>query len=132
GVQNSQTISDNDKAELLGQVRTWRAYCYFELSLEFNHNYQVDPDALAPPIYLMVTTEANPMSTLREMYNNVILPDLLFAVENLNATRPVKSFINVHVAEGLLARVYQVMGNWPGAEEMARKAYGGDVNAALA
>lgn len=132
GVENSQTLSDNDKAVLLGQARTWRAYCYFELSLEFNQNYQVDPAAAAPPIYLEVTAEAQPMSTMDQLYNEVIIPDLLYAVDNLDADRPVKSFMNVHVAEGLLARVYQVMGNWPGAEEMARRAYGGNVNAALA
>jgi len=132
GVTNSETISSLDKTQLLGQARTWRAYCYFELSLEFNLTYQKDPEALAPPIYLEVTAEGKPMSTLNQIYNEVIIPDLQFAVDNLDETRLVKSFINVHVAEGLLARVYQVTGNWPLAEEMAHRAYGGFVNNALA
>jgi hypothetical protein len=130
GVTNSPTISDSDKAELIAHAKAWRAYCYFELSLEFNHTYLFDPQAAAPPLYTELTGEGKPMSTLDAVYD-LILIDLNGAVDSLTVERPLKSFINLHVAEGLLARVYQVIGNWEGAAEMAHRAYGGNVAAAL-
>jgi hypothetical protein len=65
------------------------------------------------------------MSTLQEMYD-LIVDDLTFAVENLSDSRLGKSYINKAVASGFLARVYQVIGNWPGAEQAAIDAYGGN------
>jgi hypothetical protein len=43
----------------------------------------------------------------------------------LKETRLGKSYINKSVANGILAQVYQVMGNWAGAETAAIAAYGG-------
>jgi len=92
--------------------------------MEFQHTYLYDPSLPAPPIYTEVATEGKPMSTLSEMYA-LIIEDLLFATVNLNDGRLAKSYINQNVAYGILARVYQTTGNWSGAEDAARKAYGG-------
>jgi len=130
GVENSTAIGESDKRQLLGQGKTLRAYYYFELALEYQHTYLKDPDASAPPIYTEITTEGKPMSTMSEMHD-FILEDLTYAVNNLDESRYYKSFVNINVAHGILARVYQVMGNWPLAEENANAAYGGVVEDAL-
>src|SRR5690606_26795242 len=128
--ENSESIADVDKQELLGQARALRAFFYHQLVLEFCPAYSVDPNFPAPPIYLGATTEGNPMSTTQEVYD-LILEDLTFAVENLTANRLDKSFVNVNVAQAFLAQVHQVMGNWEEAETAANAAYGGNVAAAL-
>jgi hypothetical protein len=124
GAENSTGLSDIDKNEIIGQGKALRAYFYFQLAMEFQHTYLYDPSLPAPPIYTEVATEGNPMSTLSEMYA-LIIEDLLFATVNLNDGRLAKSYINQNVAYGILARVYQTTGNWSGAEDAARKAYGG-------
>lgn len=138
GVEASTILSEQDKAELAAQGKVLRAFYYFQLSLEFQQTYYLDPSAPAPPIYLELSLEGKPMSTMQEMYD-LILSDLESAVEVLPSSRLGKSYINDKVAYGLLARVYQVMaGNvagssyWQKAEEAANAAYGGNVAAALA
>lgn len=131
GVEASTTLSDEDKAELAAQGKALRAFYYFQLSLEFQQAYFLDPSAPAPPIYLEFQQEGKPMSTMQEMYD-LILSDLESAVEVLPSTRLGKSYVNDRVAQGILANVHLVMRNWEGAEEAARAAYGGNVNAALA
>ncbi len=130
GVETSEAIADVDKQVLLGQARALRAFYYHQLVLEFCPAYSVDPNYPAPPIYLGATTEGNPMSTTQQMYD-LILDDLAYAVANLDASRLDKSFVNVNVANAILAQVHQVMGNWAEAEAAAIAAYGGDVAAAL-
>src|SRR5690606_16007638 len=51
GVENSESIADVDKQELLGQARALRAFFYHQLVLEFCPAYSVDPNFPAPPIY---------------------------------------------------------------------------------
>lgn len=130
GIADSD-LSEVDKAELSAQGRALRAFYYFQLAQEFQLTYAKDPDAPAPPIYTELSLSGNPMSTLREMYD-LIVDDLTFAVDNLDEDRLGKSYVNVDVANGILARVYLVMENWAGAEKAAHDAYGGNVENALA
>ena len=123
GAETSE-LSDLDKKEIIGQGKALRAFFYFQLAMEFQHTYSYDASLPAPPIYTQVATEGNPMSTLTEMYA-LILEDLGYATSNLTSDRLAKSYINQNVAYGILARVYQTMGNWTGAEDAAKKAYGG-------
>lgn len=129
GVEAS-SLSEEDKAELIGQGKALRAFYYFQLAQEFQLTYAFDKTLPAPPIYTELSLTGNPMSTLEEMYN-LIVSDLTFAVENVGPDRLGKSYINENVANGILARVYLVMGNWSGAEMAAKAAYGGNVNAVL-
>ena len=131
GIEASEVLSPEDKADLKGQGLALRAFYYFQLAQEFQHTYTYDSSLPAPPIYLELSLEGNPMSTLEEMYT-LIVSDLTEAIGGLTNSRLDKSYINKSVAQGILARVYQVMENWQGAEEMARAAYGGNVEAALA
>lgn len=131
GVEASETLSEEDKAQLKAQGLVIRALYYFQLSLEFQHTYTYDPSLPAPPIYTELSLEGKPMSTMEELYA-FIVSDLQEAIAGLDDYRLGKSYVNESVAQGILARVYQVMHNWEGAEEMARAAYGGNVEAALA
>jgi len=124
GAEASTGLSDIDKKEIIGQGKAIRAFFYFQLAMEFQHTYTFDASLPAPPIYTELSTEGKPMSTLNEMYT-LILDDLTYATQNLTSDRLGKSYINQNVAYGILARVYQTTGNWQGAEDAAKKAYGG-------
>jgi hypothetical protein len=130
GVEESESLAESDKNELLGQAKALRAFYYHQLVLEFAPAYSFDPNYPAPPIYLSVSLEGNPMSTTDEIYD-LILEDLTDAVSKLSAARLDKSFLNINVANAFLAQVYQVLGQWDKAEAAANAAYGGDVTAAL-
>jgi hypothetical protein len=123
GASTSEGLSEVDKQEIIGQGKAIRAFFYFQLAMEFQHTYTFDPSLPAPPIYTELSTEGKAMSTLTEMYT-LIVEDLTYATQNLNSSRLGKSYINQNVAYGILARVYQTMGNWAGAEEAANKSYG--------
>ncbi|WP_435262115.1 RagB/SusD family nutrient uptake outer membrane protein [Tenacibaculum sp. nBUS_03] len=120
----ASSLSDIDKKQIIGQGRAIRAFFYFQLAMEFQHTYTYDKTLPAPPIYMELSTKGKPMSTLEDMYK-VIVDDLVYATQNLDASRLAKSYVNQNVAYGILARVYQTMNNWTGAEDAARKAYGG-------
>ncbi len=130
GVQSS-SLSDLDKKELSGQAKTIRAFYYFQLALEFQEGYTDAGKALpAPPIYTELSLKGKPMSTMEEIYT-LILSDLTEASNNLSKERLGKSYVNIDVVNGILARVYLVMKNWAAAEKTAHDAYGGDVNSVL-
>lgn len=130
GVTASETITQEDKDFLVSQAMGIRAFYYFELSLEFQQTYLFNPDLDAPPIYKEPTLEGKPMSTQRELYA-FIIEDLQNAIEIGSSDRTDKSYFNTDVYHAVLARVYQVMGNWPEAESHAKLAYGGVVASAL-
>lgn len=124
GVAGSTSIPEEDKLQLEAQGRAIRAFMYFQLAMEYQHTYSYDASLPAPPIYLELSLEGKPMSTLQEMYD-LIIEDLNFAVANLDDYRLGKSYVNQNVANAILARVYQVTENWSGAEQAANAAYGG-------
>ncbi|WP_338359793.1 RagB/SusD family nutrient uptake outer membrane protein [Yeosuana marina] len=129
GVEASD-LSDIDKKELIAQGKALRGFFYFQLAMEFQQTYSFDPSLPAPPIYTELSLEGKPMTTLQDLYD-FIVTDLTDAVAGLDGNRLGKSYVNKQVASGILARVYQVMGNWSGAETAARTAYGGNVASAL-
>ena len=108
-----------------------RAFFYFQLALEFQLSYTVDPSAPAPPIYEKVELEPKGMSTLEEMYT-LILSDINDAIAGLTDSRLNKSYINKKVAQGLKARILMAMNkDWDQVEAAANAAYGGNAAAAL-
>ncbi len=118
GVNNSSNLSDSVKEEFLGQAFALRAFYYFQLAMEFQHTYSYDLSLPAPPIYTEPAIEGKAMSTLGELYD-FIINDLTTAVETAPATRNNKSYIDRNVVYAILARVYQVMGNWQQAANTA-------------
>lgn len=129
GVESS-SLSAADKKELMGYGYALRGFFYHQLVLEFAPTYSFDQNYPAPPIYTSLSLTGKGMSTVKEMYE-LIVSDLTKAVDGLSTTRLGKSYINKNVANGILAQVYQVMGNWSGAETAAKAAYGGNTTAVL-
>tara|TARA_R110002051_G_scaffold294114_1_gene359322 strand:- start:2376 stop:3785 length:1410 start_codon:yes stop_codon:yes gene_type:complete len=130
GVTASEKISDVDKDYLISQGLALRAYYYFQLVMEFQQTYSYDPSLPAPPIYLELSTEGKPMSTVQAVYDQ-ILSDLETAKSLSTDYRLDKSYLNENVIDGMLANVYLVMGRWADAEDAAHAAYQGyDLNGA--
>lgn len=129
GVEAS-SLAAEDKKEFMAFGYTIRAFFYHQVVLEFAPTYSFDPNFPAPPIYKSTSQTGNPMSTVKEVYA-LIVDDLTKAVDGLTEDRLGKSYVNKSVANGLLAQVYQVMGNWAGAETAAKAAYGGNPTAVL-
>ena len=129
GVEAS-SLSEADKTELAAYGYALRGFFYHQLVMEFCPTYAADPSYPAPPIYTGLSFTGNPMSTVNELYE-FIVSDLTKAVSGLTANRLGKSYINKDVANGILAQVYQVMGNWEGAKDAAAAAYGGNPTAVL-
>lgn len=137
--ENTAGLPDVEKNAFLGEARALRAWCYFNLVIEYQHNI---PTAPGVPFYLVPTESASAETkgrgTVSEVYD-VIIEDLEFAVANLGTSRILKSVINKNVAAGILARVYLTIAPWKGdtawqkAQEMAAIAREGyELNAASA
>lgn len=124
GITNSSSLSDSDKQILNAQARTLRAFFYFQLSMEFQHTYTYDPSLPSLPLYTEPSEKGKPMSTLTQIYD-LILEDLRYATSNGSDSRQSKSYIHLNIMNGILARVYLVMGNWEGALETSRNAQDG-------
>lgn len=127
-VKKSTNFSAEEKNYLLGQAYAYRAYFYFQLSLEFQHTYSYDKSLPAPPIYTdseedILNQEGKPMSTMEDLYK-FIVTDLTNAVNISSTTRVDKSYFNKQASAAVLAQVYQVMGNWSEASKYAKIAYG--------
>jgi len=129
GVEASN-LPASDKKELAAYGYALRGFFYHQLVMEFCPTYSFDQNYPAPPIYTSLSTAGNPMSTVKDVYA-LIVSDLTKAVAGLTEARLGKSYINKSVANGILAQVYQVMGNWAGADIAAKAAYGGNPTAVL-
>lgn len=127
---DASTLPEADKKELMGYGYALRGFFYHQLVMEFAPTYSFDLNYPAPPIYKSLSLTGNGMSTVKDVYA-LIVEDLTKAVDGLTASRLGKSYINKNVANGILAQVYQVMGNWAGAEAAAKAAYGGNTATVL-
>lgn len=112
GIETSSTLS-NDVAKRLGsEARFLRAYFYFHLV-----NMYGDIPAVTTTDYQ--TNASITRSPVAEIYERIIIPDLVFARDNFSEEyvneipqiRPNKS-----AASALLAKVYLYTENWEGAE----------------
>lgn len=129
GVEKSETLTAASKEKFIAEARALRAWCYFELIRDFQFSYAKDPSLPGLPIYkepTNINTKGNPRGTVMNVYEEVINPDLVFAVQHLGVDRPQKSNINIDVAWGLLARVYLEQGRWSDARDAAVNARRGN------
>lgn len=118
------TGSDADKKALKGQALAIRAYCYFSLLLNYQQTYAIAKDKRGVILRLSPSDDVNlGFSTVGQCYDQVVA-DLKEAESALASfKREEKWQLDATVAAGMLARVYQVMGNWDGAYTEAKKAY---------
>lgn len=110
--------------EYLGQAKACRAFSYLNLAPYFQYRYATSSDLPCVPIVTETTTNFtdNPRATVKEVYN-LIISDLTDARGKLaKFTREDKSYVNLAVVDGLLARAYLNMGEYAKAAEAAKNA----------
>ncbi len=130
---NSAIAPNDNVSQLRAEALTARALMHFELVRNFAIPYTVDPTKPGVPIVLTFDQNALPArNTIKEVYTQII-SDLTaaaglvkFAINgnmtfnSTGATRSLNtSFITKYAISGLLARVYQTMGDWANAKTAA-------------
>lgn len=118
------TTTNSDLLSYLGQAKACRAFSYMNLAPYFQFRYATSADSACVPIVTENTTNFtnNPRATVKAVYN-LILSDLTDARKKLeNFTREDKSYVNLAVVDGLLARAYLNMGEYAKAAESAKNA----------
>jgi len=98
------TMDTADRNALVGEARFLRAYFYYNLVNIFG----------PVPLKVTPTADANagnlPRSPVQDIYNQVIVPDLLFAEQQpLNVTTSGNGRASIGAARALLAKVYLSM-----------------------
>ncbi len=132
-INHTNTILDNIdnatgeeafKKQVRGQALAVRGICYFHLLLNYQQTYAIAKSK--PGVILRTSTEQDislPRSTVEECYAQVV-KDLTEAKSQLAGFQREEMWqIDASVASGMLARVYQVMGNWSGALSEAETVY---------
>ncbi len=100
-------MSATDLNKALGEVRTLRAFYYFCIV-----RYWGDAVLITEPITDVWATQL-PRTSLKTIYDKVIIPDLEFAVANLPAGRSTIGRVTQDVARAILADVYMTVAGYP-------------------
>lgn len=98
-----------EKAKYLGEVRALRAWYYFCLVRNYG-------DVIANTSVLTdLADAARPRVSLKTIYDNIIIPDLLYAVNDagLPDAKSTDGRVTLHVARMILADVYMNMAGYP-------------------
>jgi hypothetical protein len=105
---NVAGLSDEQKSQYIAQVRTLRAFYYFCLV-----RYYGDVP-LITSVVTDITQASQPRSSLKTIYEKVIVPDLEFAIESKLADLPsTGGRITKLTARTILADVYLTMAGYP-------------------
>lgn len=101
-------MSETDLNKALSEVRTLRAFYYFCIV-----RYWGDAVLITEPITDVWATQL-PRTSLKKIYDEVIIPDLEFAVANLPAVgRSTGGRVTQDVARAILADVYMTVAGYP-------------------
>jgi starch-binding outer membrane protein, SusD/RagB family len=100
-------MSEADLNKALAEVRTLRAFYYFCIV-----RYWGDAILTTEPITDVWATE-KPKSSLKKIYDEIIIPDLEFAVANLAPGRTAIGRVTQDVARAILADVYMTVAGYP-------------------
>ena len=116
--------SEAEKTQLKGQCLAMRGIAYFHLIMNYQQTYAIAKDKRGVILRLSSTDDPNlGFSTVQQVYDQIV-SDLTAAKSALAGfNRAEKWQINADVVSGMLARVYQVMGNWQGALTEANTVY---------
>lgn len=105
-------ITTQRRNEIEAEARFLRALYYFHVVQQWGGvHFSLDET-------IGVETEAN-LTPIDTFYDQGIIPDLVFAIENLPITASENGRVFKGAAEALLARVYLTIGNWSEAERLA-------------
>ena len=100
-------MSETDRDKALAEVRTLRAFYYFCIV-----RYWGDAVLVTEPVTDVWATEM-PRTSLKTIYDEVIIPDLEFAVSKLPAGRSANGRVTQDVARAILADVYMTVAGYP-------------------
>ena len=117
-------LTQEQKSAYLAETRALRAEAYFWLVQWFCKPYTLDRDALGVPLVTMPLEPDDALSErgkVKDVYA-LILSDLLYAETNIPASKTSIYRITKGAIQGLLARVYLTMGDYPNAVKYAKLA----------
>lgn len=118
------TGTDAEKQEIKGQALTLRGLSYFILLTTYQQTYAIAKDKRG---VILRTSSSDPtsmsFSTVEEGYQQVIFDLQQGASLLASFDRTEKWQVNADVANGYLARVYQVMNDWSNAYTAAKSVY---------
>ena len=100
-------MSETELNKALGEVRALRALYYFCIV-----RYWGDAVLVTEPVTDVWATEM-PRTSLKTIYDEIIIPDLEFAVANLPAGRSTNGRVTKDVARAILADVYMTVAAYP-------------------
>ncbi len=124
---------DADAVNKIAQSRAIRAFDYLSMAPYFQFSYAAGAkDEPCVPIVTVSTEDAthNPRATVKAVYE-LIINDLTWAIDHLDASRKTKMYINQNVAYGLRARAYLATEQWAEAAADAKKAAEGYTPASI-
>lgn len=131
-------VTDAIKTQYTAEARAIRAYSHFIVVREFAKPYTVDPASPGVPV---VEKSIGPndkfpaRASVKDVYTSIV-NDLLFADANFPTSQTDVYRITKNSIDGLLARVYLTMGDYPNASKyskLARTGYAlGSANSLLA
>lgn len=103
------TVSASEISKSLGAVRTLRAWYYFNLVRYFGDVPMITS------VIENVGDAQNPRTSLKKIYDEVIIPDLEFAVNesSLADIRSTNGFLTKYAARAILADVYLTCAGYP-------------------
>lgn len=105
-------LSEATKNRIMGEARFLRALYYFHLVQQFGDVHF----SLQETIGVQTTAKRTPVATI---YQEGIIPDLQFAIQNLPAKAAQYGRITKPASEAMLAKVHLTLGNWAEAERLA-------------
>ncbi len=116
-INNMEGVKSDKTKITEAQLKTLRAYCYFNLARTWQKTYETGADLPVCPIYDKPTNvqsakEGVSLSTVKQVYTFVI-SDLEEAIElfgDVEYKRPSKEYIDKSVAYAIAARVYLTKG----------------------
>ena len=99
-------LTEADRVRMEAEARFIRAVAHFEIVRLFAQPWGYTSDNSHPGIIIRTSVEFDiaPRNTVREVYEDLIIPDLLFARDNLPQTNG--NYATSDAAKALLARVY--------------------------
>lgn len=122
---DAATGDDDTKNHIKGQALAMRGYCYFQLVQHYQQTYAIAKDK-AGVLLRLSSDDGNdiPRSTVAECYDQIV-SDMTTAQTLLSDFNrgSVKYYLDKDVVTGMLARVYQVMGDWSNAKAQAESAF---------
>ena len=108
-IPNVTGLTEDERSYYLGEVRTLRAFYYFNLVRYFGdvvYNTSGDTD---------VSQAEQPRTSLKTIYDEIIVPDLVYAVDESTLTdiKSTTGRVTKYVARAILADVYLTMAGYP-------------------